>query len=96
MCYICANCKISQLPKTPAIPVVLKTRAVNYVNVKIDEETGEKKEILSKGVEIMQEVRMCPACAAEFTTKIVKKPVNIVSMAEGRRIKFLHQLGEFV
>ena len=72
MSYICDNCHVSQLPRTPAIPVVTETRKVEYMNhvlVRDGDDEGTVKEVTSKGFETVTEIRVCPGCAAELKVR---------------------------
>lgn len=66
MSFICGNCKVSQPPRTQSIPIILGTRKVEYS--RMTRETDEEESVLkvSKGSEIVKEIRVCPDCADEF------------------------------
>lgn len=72
MSYICGNCHVSQPPRTPAIPIVVETRKVEYTVQSRDPENDEAFITkVVKGSEVVKEVRVCPGCADELR-KVVK------------------------
>lgn len=68
--YNCAHCHVTQPPRTLAIPIVVKTRPMTYLNWKLDEE-GNKVEVNSKGSEIVHELRVCADCFEELSKVLI-------------------------
>lgn len=64
--YICSNCHVCQLPRTPAIPLVVETRQVEYLVESSDPETEAISTKTVKGTEIVRELRVCPSCRADI------------------------------
>ena len=66
MSFICANCHVATAPRIPATLIVTHTRQVSYENPNVNREEGEPPTIISKGSEIVREVKVCPKCAEDF------------------------------
>ena len=56
--FVCANCGVVTLPRVASTPIITQTRKVQYLN-----NIGEP---ISKGTEIVKEIRVCEDCADEF------------------------------
>lgn len=60
--FRCQNCGVTTAPKVKANFMVVQSRDVVYVNHNM-----EGDEIISKGKEIVKEIKVCPACVTFIT-----------------------------